>query len=245
MSTTRLFSPVPLRPERRFTLDGDQSRYLTRALRLRAGETLTVFDGYGGEYLATIIHIDKSGVDVETGVLLDRSTESPVQIRLLQSLSKGDRMDTVVQKATELGVQRISPLLTDHSVVKLDGERTIRRREHWHKIAQSACEQCGRNIVPVIDDAIALNHWYDRNRNAASARLILRPDARPSLSSANRPDAGLTLLVGPEGGFSKSEYECAAAAGFTDVSLGPRVLRTETAALAAISAIQALWGDFR
>ena len=154
-------------------------------------------------------------------------------------------MDTVVQKATELGVQRISPLLTDHSVVKLDGERAIRRREHWQKIAQSACEQCGRNIVPAIDEVSALNTWFDRNRDDTSTRLILSPEASTPFSAAERPDAGLTLLIGPEGGFSKAEYECAAAAGFSDVSIGPRVLRTETATIAAVSAAQILWGDYK
>lgn len=244
MSKTRLFSPTLLGPERQFTLDAGQTRYLTRALRLRAGEKLTVFDGSGGEYLAIIVQIDKSSVDIQTGPLLNSSTESPLQVRLLQGLSKGDRMDTVVQKATELGVQRISPLLTDHSVVKLDAARATRRRKHWQKIAQSACEQCGRNIVPAIDEVIALNNWFDRNRDDTSTRLILCPEARTPLSSAERPNAGLTLLIGPEGGFSREEYECAVAAGFSAVSLGPRVLRTETATIAAVSAVQTLWGDY-
>jgi 16S rRNA (uracil1498-N3)-methyltransferase len=244
MSKTRLFSPAPLRPDCRFTLDADQTRYLTRALRLRAGEKLTVFDGSGGEYLAEIVRIGKRGADIQTGALLGASTESPLQIRLLQGLSKGDRMDTVVQKATELGVQQISPLLTDHSVVKIDGQRATRRREHWQKIAQSACEQCGRNIVPAIDEVISLNHWFDQNRDDSGTRLVFRPEAATPLSSVGRPTAVLTILIGPEGGFSTAEYECAAAAGFGEVSLGPRVLRTETATIAAISAAQTLWGDY-
>jgi len=244
MSKTRLFSPAPLRPDCRFTLDAGQTRYLTRALRLRAGQKLTVFDGSGGEYLAEIVRIGTRGADIQTGALLGASTESPLQIRLLQGLSKGDRMDTVVQKATELGVQRISPLLTDHSVVKIDGQRATRRREHWQKIAQSACEQCGRNIVPVIDEASSLNHWFDQNRDDPGTRLIFRPEAATPLSSVGRPTAVLTILIGPEGGFSRAEYECAAAAGFSEVSLGPRVLRTETATIAAVSAAQTLWGDY-
>ena len=244
MSKTRLFSPAPLRPDCRFTLDADQTRYLTRSLRLRAGEKLTVFDGSGGEYLAEIVRIGKRGADIQTGALLGASTESPLQIRLLQGLSKGDRMDTVVQKATELGVQQISPLLTDHSVVKIDGQRATRRREHWQKIAQSACEQCGRNIVPAIDEVISLNHWFDQNRDDSGTRLVFRPEAATPLSSVGRPTAVLTILIGPEGGFSRAEYECAAAAGFSEVSLGPRVLRTETATIAAVSAAQTLWGDY-
>jgi 16S rRNA (uracil1498-N3)-methyltransferase len=244
MSKTRLFCPAPLRPDCRFTLDAGQTRYLARALRLRAGEKLTVFDGSGGEYLAEIVRIGKRGADIQTGALLGASMESPLQIRLLQGLSKGDRMDTVVQKATELGVQRISPLLTDHSVVKIDGQRATRRREHWQKIAQSACEQCGRNIVPAIDEAISLNHWFDQNRDESGTRLVFRPKAATPLSSVGRPTAVLTILIGPEGGFSSAEYECAAAAGFGEVSLGPRVLRTETATIAAVSAAQTLWGDY-
>ena len=135
-------------------------------------------------------------------------------------------------------------MLTDHSVIKIDGQRATRRREHWQKIAQSACEQCGRNIVPAIDEAISLNHWFDQNRDNSGTRLVFRPEAATPLSSVGRPTAVLTILIGPEGGFSTAEYECAAAAGFGEVSLGPRVLRTETATIAAVSAAQTLWGDY-
>lgn len=258
----RLFSPTPLRATHRYTLDDEQSRYLRLALRLRVGDTVTLFDGSGGEYIATILLIGKSRVDVETGEFVNRCLESPLPLRLVQGISKGDRMDTVVQKATELGVQRISPVLTERSVTKLDGKRALKRHEHWQKVAQSACEQCGRNIIPTIDEVMSLNEWHDANPYAIdevmslndwhdanppgqSTRLILQPHASSTLSSISLPAGKLTLLIGPEGGFSDIEYERAAISEFILISLGPRILRTETAAIATIAAVQALWGDLQ
>ena len=244
MSPTRLFSPVPLGPNSRFKLDSSQSRYLARALRLRPGDSLTVFDGSGGEYSAKIVLMDKSSVDVETVDFLDNSTESPLTVCLVQCISKGDRMDTVVQKATEIGVQRISPVLSDYSVVKLDSRKAAKRREHWQKIAQSACEQCGRNIVPQIDDVTSLTTWHEKNHSDSACRLAFLPGAVTSLSSISPPESGMTLLIGPEGGLSEAEQEHAIGTDFNPVTLGPRILRTETAAIAAIAAVQTLWGDF-
>lgn len=244
MSPTRLYSPAPLRPHSQLTLDSDQTRYLTRALRLRPGDTLTLFDGSGGEYGANIVRVGKNGVDVETSAFLDRSAESELAVRLVQGISKGDRMDTVVQKATELGVQRISPVLSEYSVVRLDDEKAAKRRNHWQKIAQSACEQCGRNVVPIIDEVMSINAWHGKNHSDFSTQLVLTPNAPKTLSSVARPVTELTMLVGPEGGFSNTEQERATNAGFEAVSLGQRILRTETAAIAAISAVQTLWGDF-
>ena len=244
MSPTRLYSPIPLQPHSQLTLDSGQARYLTRALRLRLGDTLTLFDGSGGEYDAKIVRVGKNDVDVETGAFLDRSAESNLAIRLVQGISKGDRMDTVVQKATELGVQRITPILSEYSVVRLDDGKASKRRDHWQKIAQSACEQCGRNVVPIIDEVISMNTWYDKSQSGFSTRVVLAPDAPATLSSVARPGTELTLLIGPEGGFSSTEQERAISTGFEPVSLGPRILRTETAAIAAIATAQALWGDF-
>lgn len=258
----RLFSPVPLRSAKTITLNNEQSRYLTRALRLRVGDTLSLFDGSGGEYVATIVKIGKNGVDVDIGDFLDRCLESPLSIRLVQGISRGDRFDTVVQKATELGVQQISPVICDRSVTKLDSTRAIKRRQHWQSIAQSACEQCGRNRVTIIDDVLTLNQWHDKNshrdedaasridsrevrREHQSSRLILCPTAPTSIFNIPHPGSDITLLIGPEGGFSHLEYEHAATMGFTATSMGPRILRTETAALATIAAVQAFWGDFR
>jgi len=150
-----------------------------------------------------------------------------------------------VQKATELGVQRISPVLTDFSVVKLEPDRAAKRRDHWQKVAQSACEQCRRNIVPAIDAPQSLLDWFGDNAGSDKLQLILRADARDSMPAINVPGNDLTILIGPEGGFSAAEYERATVAGLRAVRLGPRIMRTETAALAAISIAQATWGDYR
>lgn len=244
MSPIRLFSPEPLKPHHLMTLDASQARYLMRALRLRAGNTITLFDGSGGEYVAEIVSADKGSVEVQTGAFSDRSAESTLQIRLVQGISKGDRMDTVVQKATELGATRISPVLSQYSVVRLDDKKATKRRDHWQKIAQSTCEQCCRNIVPCIGEVKSLDAWHCEDNGGTEIKLILIPDAKKTLSSIRRPESGVSLLVGPEGGFSGLELERAMERGFTPVSLGPRILRTETAAAAAISVVQTLWGDF-
>jgi 16S rRNA (uracil1498-N3)-methyltransferase len=244
MSPIRLFSPAPLQPHHLITLDAGQARYLMRALRLRLGDTITLFDGSGGEYAAEIVRAEQSSVDVQTGAFLDCSTESTLHIRLVQGISKGDRMDTVVRQATELGASRISPVLSQYSVVRLDDKKAAKRRDHWQKIAQSACEQCCRNNVPDVNEVRTLNAWHDENSGGTETRLILIPDATTTLSSISRPESGVSLLVGPEGGFSGLELERAIEGGFTPISLGPRILRTETAATAAISVAQTLWGDF-
>lgn len=244
MSPTRLFSPSPLRPNSRFKLDSSQSRYLMRALRLRSGDQLVVFDGSGGEYNASVVLANKDGVEIATTELQDHSAESSLSVWLVQGISKGDRMDTVVQKATELGVRRVSPVSSDFSIVKLDPKKAAKRRDHWQKIAQSACEQCGRNTLPRIDDVVSLSAWHETHRNPSANQFILSPGAAATLSSFSRPMSAITLLIGPEGGFSGTEQERAIGAGFEPVGLGPRVLRTETAAIAAISAAQTLWGDF-
>jgi 16S rRNA (uracil1498-N3)-methyltransferase len=154
-------------------------------------------------------------------------------------------MDLVIQKATELGVHRISPVLTDFSVVKLEPERAAKRRDHWQKVAQSACEQCQRNIVPDIDPPQSLLDWFGNNAGSDQPQLILRADAADAMPAIELPGNDLTMLVGPEGGFSEAEYERATVAGLKAVRLGPRIMRTETAALAALSIAQATWGDCR
>lgn len=214
-------------------------------MRLRPGDALTVFDGLGGEYRATVAKVTKEKLNLSVGKHVTRNAESPLRIRLVQGISRGERMDFVVQKATELGVHRISPVLTDFSVVKLDAGRAAKRREHWQRIARSACEQCNRNIVPVIDAPQSLGDWFANNGDAGELQLILRADAAEPMPAVAPPGTDLTILVGPEGGFSDGERERAAQAGLRPVKLGPRVLRTETAALAALCIAQATWGDCR
>lgn len=245
MSATRLYSPIQLRANAELSFGSEQARYVGRVLRLRPGDALTVFDGSGGEYPATVGTITKQLLNLHVGEYVSRSTESPLRIRLVQGVSRGERMDIVVQKATELGVHRISPVVTEYSVVKLPRDRAAKRRDHWQKVAQSACEQCQRNYVPAIDAPQSLLDWFGDNAGADDLQLILRADARDPLPAIDRPRIDLTILVGPEGGFSEAEYERATVAGLKAVRLGPRIMRTETAALAAISIAQANWGDFQ
>jgi len=243
MSSTRLFSPAPLSANTDVTLAGDQARYIGRVLRLKRGDEFTLFDGTGGEYPATVATVAKSQVQINVGTLNKRNAESPLAIHLLQGISRGERMDFVVQKATELGVRRITPVLTEFSVVKLDLKRAKKRAQHWSNIVISACEQCGRNILPVIDAPQPLRNWFGENLTSADPRILLRPDANAPLGSISKPQGVVTLLVGPEGGFSDAEYEQAEIAGFRGIGFGPRILRTETAAIAAIAVLQSLHGD--
>jgi 16S rRNA (uracil1498-N3)-methyltransferase len=243
MQRTRLFLREDLAPHTESQIGPDETRYLGRALRLKVGDLLTVFNGVGGEYGATIMSIGKSSSTLAIGERIDTDTESPLKVHLVQGVSRGDRMDFVVQKATELGVKRVSPVLTDYGIVKLDAERAARRRDHWQKIAESACEQSGRIRPPLIDVPVPLKNWFGEKTKDADIDLILRPCAQLSFASISAPAMKVCLLIGPEGGFSDNEYEDAEIAGCTAVSFGPRILRTETAAVAAIAVAQSLWGD--
>jgi 16S rRNA (uracil1498-N3)-methyltransferase len=243
MSKTRLFSPIRLTAGTEMRLGDDQSRYVGKVLRQKPGDALTLFDGHGGEFRTTIAAIDRKGVDVVVEEHRDTDVESSLVIHLLQGVSRGERMDFVVQKATELGVSRITPVITEFSVVKLDKSRAARRQEHWSKIIVSACEQCGRNVLPHIDAPLSLRNWFGENLHASGSKLVLVPGSAGGLATLAASESQVTILVGPEGGFSDAEYEQAAAAGFSAAGLGPRTLRTETAALAAIAALQTLYGD--
>jgi len=241
--STRLFVSGALSNDAELVLQGEQANYLGRALRSRVGDTVTVFNGDGGEWPACIEHISKNSVTLRLGAVVESATESPLKIHLVQGISRGERMDFVVQKATELGVSRITPVLTHHGMVKLDQKRADKRRQHWQHVAESACEQSGRTQPPLIDEPLALNAWFG-NRDAGKMEVVLQAAATASLVSLSAPTTGLCLLVGPEGGFSEREYEDAEMAGFQAASLGPRILRTETAALAAVTVAQSCWGDF-
>jgi len=226
-----------------FELDGDRARYLSKVLRSRVGDRLTVFNGEGPEWPATIVRIGKNNVALQLDDGIEAGTESPLKIHLVQGISRGDRMDLVVQKATELGVKRITPVLTEYGVVKLSGDRAEKRREHWQKIANSACEQSGRTRLPLIDTPIALKNWFGDKPPKVDAELILTPAAATPLAGLEAPQTKVCVLIGPEGGFSDTEYEDASVCGFASVSLGPRVLRTESAAIATLAVLQSLWGD--
>jgi 16S rRNA (uracil1498-N3)-methyltransferase len=248
MSASRLFLSDPITAGQECRVDGDKAHYILRVLRLRLGDTLCVFDGSGFEYPAELVAAEKRQLLLAVGQSQHRDTESPLSIHLVQAISRAEKMDFSVRKATELGVCRISPVLSDRGVVRLDGSRADKRREHWQKIVRSACEQCGRNIVPPVELPQPLSEFLDRGPTAVSAdedtlRIVLLPGATASVESLPDSLRAIDLLTGPEGGFSDAEIAKAEFTGFRSMSLGPRVLRTETAAMAAIAVLQSRFGD--
>ena len=241
----RIYVPVPLPPGETVSLPQAQARHVVQVLRMKAGAPLALFNGDGAEYAAVITHAAKGMVSarIERAGAVDR--ESPVPITLGQGLSRSERMDYTVQKAVELGVARIEPLAMERSVVRLDAERARQKCSHWQAVAIGACEQCGRNRIPEVAPVLALRDWFARGRGGGfGTAILLDPRSASGLRGLPRPADRVTLLAGPEGGLSDEERHDALAAGFVGVRLGPRVLRTETAALAALAALQMLWGDF-
>jgi len=245
-SPTRLLVPGALQPGRSFALPSQQAHHAVRVLRLAAGDAVTLFNGDGAEYAGIIARAARDRVMVEvTGrAMVDR--EAPLAVTLAQAISSGDRMDYTLQKAVELGAAAIQPLTSSRSVVKLDAERAERRLAHWRTVVAGACEQSGRNRVPPVAPVAALSDWLAQPPAARGDALavLLSPRASIGLRDLTRPAAGVILLAGPEGGFAEDEEGIAVRAGYAAVRLGPRVLRTETAAVAALAAMQALWGDF-
>jgi 16S rRNA (uracil1498-N3)-methyltransferase len=225
-------------------LDESEARYLGHVLRLTRGDRLVVFNGRGTEREASVDSLQRRGALLALGALRAPLAESPLDLTLVQALPKSDAMDLIVQKATELGVHTLVPVYTEFSVVKLDPERSERRVDHWRKIARSGCEQCGRHVPPRIEpprplaDALAA-------LPASPKRLALEPGAPLPLGEQTPPDSGLVVATGPEGGFGPNDWRRLDAAQFTRVSLGQRVLRAETAALAACAIAQSRWGDLR
>ena len=241
MSPPRIHCNLRLGPGAQFALAPEAAQHVGKALRLKAGDAIAVFDGRGGEYDATIQRIEKDRVEVKVGAWRDVDVESRVRVGLAHGLPEADKMDWVIQKAVELGVAWIQPLVCDRSVVRLSGERAARREAHWRRVAVSACEQSGRNRVPEVRPTLGFQSWIATP--SSLARWMLAPGAEPIARHAP-PAAPFELLVGPEGGLSERERDLALSRGCEPVSLGPRVLRTETAPLAALAAIHALWGDF-
>ncbi|HLF11310.1 MAG TPA: 16S rRNA (uracil(1498)-N(3))-methyltransferase [Gammaproteobacteria bacterium] len=224
-------------------LDDREAHYLGHVLRLKRGDQLVAFNGRGRERLASVSTLNRRGAELELNQTIDALSESALAITLVQSFAKADAMDLIMQKATELGVHAVVPVYTQFSVVKLDEERAQRRLEHWNRVAQSACEQCGRHRPPRIESPEPLAASLAKLR-AQDLKLVLDPGAKARVADAARPIAGVTFVVGPEGGLSSGDFEQVDASGFHRVHLGPRVLRTETAAIAACTAAQSLWGDF-
>lgn len=242
-SPPRLYLPGDIPAHGVCALPPEQAHHAAHVLRLQAGDAVVAFDGLGHEYEGTIARVSKGGVTLNVGDPRAVDRESPLEILLAQGISSGERMDYTVQKAVELGVSAIQPLTAERSIVRLDQDRAARRLAHWQGVAIAACEQCGRNRVPLVLPVAALKTWL-AGVPADATRLTLTPEASMRLAELERPQSAIVLLAGPEGGLSPREHENAIATGFTAVRLGPRVLRTETAALAALTAMQTLWGDF-
>ena len=243
MSNPRFYIPLPLATAASLALPEAAAHHAARVLRLRAGDAVTLFNGQGGEYAARIAAIGKHDVTVTIERHDPVERESPLAVTLVQALSSGERMDLTIQKAVELGVTRIVPVASERSVVRLQGERADKRVAHWRQIVISACEQCGRNRLPEVSMIAALAAWLTAEPSSAQ-RWVLLPGAATALRDLARPRTLIELLVGPEGGLTETEAAAALRAGYQPVRLGPRVLRTETAAPALLAAVQALWGDF-
>jgi len=224
-------------------LPAPQAHHVARVLRLAEGDALTLFNGDGSEYDAVVARMARDAVTVKISGARSAAREPALEIVLGQALSSGERMDYTVQKAVELGVAAIHPLAASRSVVRLDAARAEKRVAHWQSVAIAACEQSGRNRIPPVAPVMPLESWLGQGA-ATALRLLLSPHGETRMRDLARPDGAIVLLAGPEGGFTQEEEALARRSGCTPVRLGPRVLRTETAAVAALAAMQALWGDF-
>jgi 16S rRNA (uracil1498-N3)-methyltransferase len=242
MRLTRVYVDAELQTGRRLTVEASAGNHIARVLRLRTGDALTLFNGQGGEYAGSIEEIHRDTVVVSVLERREVDRESPCRLTLAQGISRGERMDWVVQKATELGVWRIAPLFTQRSVVQLDEKQALRKIQHWRSIAVAACEQSGRNRVPQITLPVGLYELLEQ-RTAGGTALLLSPGAPLRIADIADAATNMTVLIGPEGGLADVEQEAALKSGFTPVRLGPRVLRTETAAVCALTLLQQKFGD--
>jgi len=241
MRIPRIHYPHDLNINIEIALEADAANHVGRVLRLPQGAEIILFNGQGGEYRATLTESGKKVVKAQVNSYADISLESPLAIHLGQGISRGDKMEMTIQKAVELGVTEITPLFSERCGVKLSGERLQKKLSQWHKIIISACEQCGRNTIPTIHSPLQLDQWLAQPSD--ELKLNLHPKAKYSINTLPQPTNGIRLLIGPEGGLSDLEIEQAATQGFDEVLIGPRVLRTETAGLTIISALQTRFGD--
>ena len=216
------------------------SNHLVRVLRCKKDSSVTVFNGEGGEFSATLLNENARAANVIINSFVDTNRESPLQIRLIQGLSRSEHMDTTIQKATELGVTEIIPVVCERSA-NINRERAGKKHERWNQIAISACEQCGRNLLPVIHQTTTLEKAI--TEFSTDTRLVLDPVAEKGLNNIKPDIASICILSGPEGGLSELEINSSSEAGYSRIQFGPRILRTETAGPAVISALQTLWGD--
>ena len=241
MRIPRIYHPQPLTDRAEIALSEDAANHVGRVLRMSAGQALQLFDGSNQVFDAEIIRVDKKSVLVRLGDGRVDDIESPLNLHLGQVISRGEKMEFTIQKSIELGVNVITPLFSERCGVKLDGERLAKKIQQWQKIAIAACEQCGRNRIPEIREAMSLEAWCAEQDG--SLKLNLHPRASHSINTLPQPVDRVRLLIGPEGGLSADEIAMTTHHGFTDILLGPRVLRTETTALTAITALQVRFGD--
>jgi len=241
MRLPRIFTPQVLSTGAVLRLEEGPAHHLRQVLRLGIDGLVILFNGDGREARARVHRLNRRDLELEILALSEPEPEPALRLTLAQGISKGDRMDFALQKAVELGIDTFVPLLTERSVVRLQGERLARRLEHWERVAIGACEQSGRARLVRVDPATDLDSWLSADPTPA---ILLHPGAELTLRDMEPPRERITLLVGPEGGLSDQETERAMAKGLIPVRLGPRILRTETAPLAALAAIQTLWGDF-
>ncbi len=241
MRKPHLYLDRLLQEGEKFILPTSTAHHVVRVLRMRSGQDLNLFNNTGIEYGARIINIDSKTAEVEVLSSSNNDRESVLPITLVQGISRSQHMDYTLQKAVELGVKRIVPVFTEYSNVHLNDQRQTAKINHWRKLIINATEQCGRNRLTVLDSPLALADWLIQDKN--QTRLILHPGQERELSAVARPQGPLSLLTGPEGGFSETEVALAMQYDYVPIALGPRILRTETAALAGISVCQALWGD--
>jgi 16S rRNA (uracil1498-N3)-methyltransferase len=239
MRLSRFFIDAPLSLGEH-ELPEAQAHYMSRVLRMAEGDAVQLFDGSGQEFLGVLLEVGKKRVSVRLDEFFAGQANSTLRIHLGQGLSRGERMDWAIQKATELGVNEITPIISERCEVRLKDERADKRLQHWRQIATSACEQCGRSTVPVIHPPQLLADWLASSD--AALKLVLHPVAIPLADHARPPS--LALLIGPEGGLSEAEVEQARRGGFQAARFGPRVLRTETEPVVALAVAQQLWGDF-
>lgn len=242
MRVSRLYVNAALNVGGRIELDDDAAHYVRSVLRLKHDQNIVLFNGQGGEYVGRFSEVSRKHVRVEIETYSQRDVESPLQVNLGMGISRGDRMDWAVQKAVELGVAKLTPLLTERCVTKLTDDKKQQRLQHWQHIVQHAAEQSGRTRLPEMSDIIDISEWLSQQQGL---RIFLDPYAQHSLTDLQPENQRVTLLSGPEGGFSEPERQLAKAVGFIPVRMGARILRTETAVLSALTAVQTLWGDFR
>ena len=240
----RFYCPPPIPLSGEMELPVPAAHHATRVLRLHAGDTIQLFDGEGNERQGRIASVEGKRVVISSLTETNVVRESPLRVLLAQSMTSSEKMDWIIQKATELGATEIQPLDTERSVARLSMERTAKRMSHWRQVVISACEQCGRNVLPEIHAPVEIMTWLQQMQKQPDSKFVLLPDGPASMRNQAKPSERIVLLIGAEGGLTESESNTAIQCGFNPIGMGNRILRTETAAIAGLAAIQTLWGDY-